>query len=75
MNYNEIILKALDEIEELRQKSYEAPLNDYDFRVTAANIAQLFQDKELTNRATWCDLLKADSGSKYHQRYFNGVFH
>lgn len=71
----EIILKALDEVEDLRQRLAEGPLDDYDFRVTAANIAQLFNDKELTNRATWTDLLKADSSSKYHNRYFNGVFH
>ena len=75
MNYNEIILKALDEIEELRQKSNEAPLDDMDLRIAAANIAQLFQDKELANRANWIDLLKADTSSQYHKRYYHGVFH
>ena len=75
MNNKEIILKALDEVEELRQKLAEASLDDYDIRVAAANIAQLFDDKELTNRATWCDLLKADESSKYCQRYYHGVFH
>jgi hypothetical protein len=75
MNYNEIILKALDEVEELRQKLAEGPLDDYDIRVTTANIAQMFADAELHNRANWCDKLKENADSKYHQRYYHGVFH
>lgn len=75
MNANAIILKALDEIEELRQRLCEGPIDDFDFRVCAANIAQMFDNPDLFNRAAWTDLLKADSGSNYHKRYFDGVFH
>ena len=74
-NRDLIILKALDIIEDLRQRSFEAPLDDMDFRVAAADVAELFEDPELHNRASWTDLLKADHSTKYIQRYFNGVFH
>jgi len=75
MNNNELILKALDIIEDLRQRNFEAPLDDMDFRRAAADIAELFEDPELHNRASWTDLLKADEKTRYHNRYFNGVFH
>lgn len=75
MTNTEIILKALDEVEELRQKLAEGPLDDYDLRRLAADVASLFEDPELHNRATWIDLLKADPNSKYYQRYNNGPFH
>lgn len=71
----DLVLWALDEIEELRQRNREGCLDDYDFRVAAANVAQLFEDPELLNRANWCDLLKADKNSKYHKRYYHGAFH
>jgi uncharacterized protein YehS (DUF1456 family) len=79
-NRDLIILKALDIIEDLRQRSFEAPLDDMDFRVAAADVAELFEDPELHNRANWTDLLKADAASRYHKRYFAGkgnlgVFH
>ena len=72
---NTAILKALDEVEELRQLLAEGPLDDYDLRLCAANIAELFDDPELLNRANWTGLLKANESSKYHKRYYNGVFH
>lgn len=75
MDKKDIILMALDEVEEVRQQLYEGPVNDYTFRVLAANIARLFDDIELHNRANWIDLLKEDSDSKYYKRYYNGVFH
>ena len=75
MTRDEIILLALDEIEETRQKSHEGPIDDYDFRVLAANVAALFEDLEMHNRANWCDKLKENADSKYHQRYYHGVFH
>lgn len=74
-NRDLIILKALDIIEDLRQLSFESPLYDMDFRIAAAAVAELFEDPELHNRASWTDLLKADEASKYHKRYYNGVFH
>ena len=70
-----IILKALDIVEELRQKSNEAPVDDWDYRCAAADIAALHPDKDFHSRATWCDMLKADQTTKYHERYFNGDFH
>ena len=75
MTDKEMILKALDELEDLRQKLYEGSLDDYDFRVAAANIAQIIPDEDFHNRVNWCDMLKADETSKYHQRYYHGVFH
>lgn len=68
-----IILKALDEVEELRQKDAENGGNlDYECRLAAANIAEL---AGFPDRVSWIDLLKADEGTKYHKRYYNGAFH
>ena len=72
---NEKILKALDSMEDLRQQFLEGSATDYDFRVVAADIASIFDDPELHDRATWCDLLKADTNSLYHKRYYHGTFH
>lgn len=68
-----IILKALDEIEELRQQDAELRGDlDYECRVAAANIAEL---AGFDSRAAWTEALKNDPESKYHKRYFNGVYH
>lgn len=75
MTPEQIILAALDEIEEMRQKSHEQPLDDYDFRVLAANVAALFDNNEMHSRANWTNKLKEDPSSKYHKRYYNGPFH
>jgi len=75
MTKEDIILLALDEIEEVRQQSHEKPIDDYDLRVLAANVARLFDNIEMHNRANWTDKLKEDTDSKYHKRYYHGLFH
>lgn len=71
----ELILNALDVIEDLRQRSFEAPLDDMDFRRACADIASLSDDPRLHIRAEWTERLKANEASRYHKRYYNGVFH
>jgi hypothetical protein len=75
MTKEDIILLALDEIEEVRQQSHEKPIDDYDLRVLAANVARLFDNIEMHNRANWTDKLKEDTDSKYYKRYYHGLFH
>lgn len=73
-NITSIILKALDEVEELRQKFSEGHIDDTDIRVASANIAALHPDESFHNRATWTDILKQDETTNYHKRYYNNTF-
>lgn len=70
-----IILKALDEVEEIRQQINEGHIDEYNVRVAAANIAALHPNKEFHDRATWTDLLKQDESTNYHKRYYSNTFH
>lgn len=73
-NITSIILKALDEVEEIRQKINSGTIDDNDIRVASANIAALHPDPNFHDRATWTDLLKQDETTNYHKRYYSNTF-
>lgn len=73
-NITSIILKALDEVEEIRQKINSGTIDDNDIRVASANIAALHPDESFHNRATWTDMLKQDETTNYHKRYYSNTF-
>ena len=73
-NITSIILKALDEVEEIRQKINSGTIDEYDIRVASANIAALHPDESFHDRATWTDMLKQDETTNYHKRYYSNTF-